>query len=550
MPQREREQPSGIYDQMRYARATHRIAKAITTGFDAGTIREAMVQIIGETLDVDRTLIYEIRFDEQVAEGLCEWLNPATEGLEPTIATYPLAVFGTAARLMHERRSRLESYTSEVHPAIAADSADVILHQQMCIESLLWFPFDFEELRYQALVFNQVRHERRWSPDDLAFVESVAELVSTAHLRIRLEAERREVARKEQQRARLAGLGLLARGVAHDFNNLLTAILGNATALRTRVSADGDESLMVESITEAARSAAAMCRQLLTYAGDDSSALERLDLNVLVESTLSALSSSLAVPVAAQLSPAPVWVMGDSTELSQVLLNLVTNASQASAPSGAAVLVRTGPRAPDAAGPAPFLEVIDEGHGMDAATQARMFDAFFTTKSGGHGLGLASVHTALARHDAAIDVDSAPRQGTRVRLVFPPPDTESGTARQSALLLDADRTVQQLCASALALEGYRVASATTVEEALACCEARTDFDLVVMDLELASADDWCLLGALRDAGVVAPMVLLGDPVLGAPLQQDGPRVAAFLPKPFAAARLLEVTAQVLAQPAP
>jgi PAS domain S-box-containing protein len=238
------------------------------------------------------------------------------------------------------------------------------------------------------------------------------------------EAERAVLDERVRRSDKLESLGTLAAGVAHDFNNILTIIMSEAAVARgqSRTGASVDDNL--SAIEHAAERAAELCRQMLAYSGRAHIDRRRLDLSALVADTAAMLEAavgrraSLRQELASGLGP----VMGDATQLRQVLLNLVLNACEA-LPAPSELLIRTGSshRAGDEvpAGDYAWFEVIDHGSGMEAATVAKMFDPFFTTKVMGRGLGMAAVLGIVRGHRGAIDVDSALGRGTRIRVSLP-----------------------------------------------------------------------------------------------------------------------------------
>jgi two-component system cell cycle sensor histidine kinase/response regulator CckA len=249
---------------------------------------------------------------------------------------------------------------------------------------------------------------------------------------------------------RLESLGLLAGGIAHDFSNLLTPIVGNVELLLDRLPADSPLRDRALAISAAADRATELARQLLVYAGRGEIEPRPIDLNTLVEDVVHLLRALATISTATRLDLAPrlPLILGDSSQLRQVILNLLQNAHDAiaavpaSTPPGQAqepvrVQIRTRRvelQASDlgslllgdgmAPGPAVLLEVIDNGSGMDAATLARIWEPFFTTKERGRGLGLPSVLGILRAHRAAVALESHPRSGTQFRVYFaeaPPP---------------------------------------------------------------------------------------------------------------------------------
>jgi PAS domain S-box-containing protein len=163
--------------------AVNRVSDSILRGDATDEVLQSLVDIAGPTLDADRALIYDIRFEEHVAVALCEWLRPGSD-VKPTKATYPLSLFATAAREIERDRMPLESSRDMVHPALAADGADVLLHEHMSIRRLLWFPFRLRGDGCYLLVFNQVSHDREWTDEELDFVNVVASQANLALMKL------------------------------------------------------------------------------------------------------------------------------------------------------------------------------------------------------------------------------------------------------------------------------------------------------------------------------------------------------------------------------
>jgi len=244
--------------------------------------------------------------------------------------------------------------------------------------------------------------------------------------------------RRVQERQKLESLGVLAGGIAHDFNNLLMVIIGNTNMLRRHTPPNSTTSGYLDEVEDASRRAAELCQQLLAYAGKGRLMLAALGLNQLVEETaqlLRALTSKrgeLRFVLAQQLPK----VVVDATQLRQVLMNLVINASEAIGPLGGTITVRTGlcdfdpQRVPAqdtligaelAPGPCVFLQVDDTGPGIPPDRQRRIFEPFFTTKLTGRGLGLATVLGVARGHGGALVVRSQVGQGASFRLLLPLP---------------------------------------------------------------------------------------------------------------------------------
>jgi signal transduction histidine kinase len=394
------------------------------------------------------------------------------------------------------------------------------------------------EGRCSVFAFDLGAPEARWlrlSAAPIPFPRGVpaalALRVEDVSLLRRVEQERLELEAAVRHTEKLKSLGLLAGGVAHGFNNLLTSILGNAAlglrALRPGVSPRHH----FEEIQLAARQAADLTHQLLAYAGRAPRRDERVGLSRLIQdmTRLLELSAGRDARVGLDLDPGLAPVEGDPGQLGQVVMNLVANAGEAGA---ALVSVSTRPAAvardsdgTDAEQDGVLLEVADDGRGMDAATRSRIFDPFFTTRADGRGLGLAVVHGIVASHGGAIDVESEPGGGTRVRVWLPAarvavPDRETrrnlaGPARAgrwvgtgTVLVADDQPSLLRIVRSVLASLGFDVVAAAGGLEALARFRALVgQVRLVVLDLTMPDLNGEEVLREIRELDPTVPVIV-------------------------------------------
>jgi two-component system, cell cycle sensor histidine kinase and response regulator CckA len=245
--------------------------------------------------------------------------------------------------------------------------------------------------------------------------------------------ERKRLEERLRNTAKLESLGILAGGLAHDFNNLLVAVMGYSSLILGQMEEGSAAWRWAREVLDAAESAARLTRQMLAYAGKGLFVGERVDLSRLVEAMggrLRALAAKadIDVDLAEDLPP----VISDAAQIEQLILNLVANAVEASAPGGRiSVATRVAEvdeaELRDAAGASGLragryvvLEVRDSGCGMDDETRARIFDPFYTTKFIGRGLGLAAALGIARAHQGGILVRSAPGKGSTFLVIFPP----------------------------------------------------------------------------------------------------------------------------------
>ena len=253
--------------------------------------------------------------------------------------------------------------------------------------------------------------------------------------------ERREAAEQQQQlqarvfhSQKLESLGVLAGGIAHDFNNLLCGILGFAEIAQAEASPGSRLAGRLQRIRDAASRAANLCRQLLAYAGRRRVSAEAVDLSELVREMADLVRAAVTnkADLKLDLASGLPLVEGDAAQLTQVVLNLIVNASEALSEGAGAIVVSTGSRhcqrqaltspylhedLPE--GEYVLLRVCDSGVGMSEETRARLFDPFFTTKFTGRGLGLSAVVGIVRQHRGTIQVESQEGRGSTFTVLFP-----------------------------------------------------------------------------------------------------------------------------------
>lgn len=278
------------------------------------------------------------------------------------------------------------------------------------------------------------REPRAPAADELALVEGCASLAAVAIELNRAATERERVEVQLRHSQKLESLGVLAGGIAHDFNNLLTAVLGYAALAQEDLPSDAPASASVRGVETAALRAAALVQQLLAYAGRGAVAARPLDLSDLVRDTAQLLRTAVAKTASLELHLADGLppVEADPAQIRQVIMNLLTNASESLGDAPGTVALRTGVRtlddparySPYAAsdlhpGRYVYAEVADTGSGMSPETLTRIFDPFFTTKFAGRGLGLAATLGIVRGHRGLIRVASELGRGTTFEVLFP-----------------------------------------------------------------------------------------------------------------------------------
>ncbi len=387
------------------------------------------------------------------------------------------------------------------------------------------------------------------------------------------EEERRKLERHVLETQRLESLAMLTGGVAHDFNNLLVVILGNGRMASAEAPPDSPLHARLARIRTAAEHGARLTEQMLAYSGKASVALKPIALSHLIEEMADLLRASVSERCRLEFELSHrTLVEGDATQIQQVLLNLVTNASEALAGGAGAVRVRTGRTQQDAVSlagaagtehPAPgsyvFLEVADDAPGMDAATQARIFEPFYTTKFSGRGLGLAAVLGIVRAHRGVVQVQSEVGRGTRVRVLFPealgavarvddPPATEAGATRRGTILVVDDQdSVVEVAQIILEAAGHRVFTAVGGRAGIEHFRSRAEqIDAVLLDLAMPDADGEQVLFEMQRLRPDVRVIISSGHDAGYSAERSNDcGVVGFVRKPYEPEELLEQIARAL-----
>ena len=385
--------------------------------------------------------------------------------------------------------------------------------------------------------------------------------------------ERRRQEQAQLQSQKLESLGVLAGGIAHDFNNLLTAILGNVSLAQLCVSKVSPAWPYLENMERTVHRATNLTRQMLAYSGKGRFEVGPLDLNQAVEEMSHLLSVSISKKVALryQLQGGLPILVAEASQIQQVVMNLVTNASEAIGDAEGIVSIRTGTMAYDRQAlqrdfpgqpmePGLFitLEVSDTGQGMTPEVQARIFEPFFTTKFTGRGLGLSAMQGIVRGHHGGIRVYSEWGKGTTFKIIFPagmgdlaetekplPEDDWMGSG--TVLVVDDEEGVRAVAGDLLRSLGFEVITANHGVEALERFrESPVPIRAVLMDLTMPHLDGVETFRELRRLDPTCRTVLTSGYNEQEAIQDFlGKGLAAFIQKPFLRGDLQRAMRQAL-----
>jgi two-component system, cell cycle sensor histidine kinase and response regulator CckA len=393
--------------------------------------------------------------------------------------------------------------------------------------------------------------------------------------RLRVQQDKLEMERQLLHADKLKSLGVLAGGIAHDFNNLLAAITGNLELAMMDLGASSPIQSELKEAAAAAQRAVDLTRQMLAYSGRGRFVISELDLSDLVGEMAELLTASISKKASLRLNLASElpFVEADGPQLQQVVMNLVTNASDALGERpglitittcvrecGAEVLAQSRVAQPLAPGSYVVIEVRDTGCGMDESVQKQLFDPFFTTKFTGRGLGMSAVLGVVRGHKGGILVSSELGRGAVISVLFPAhgykpaptakplnPPTVVGPAAPptltgTVLVVDDEAPLRLLVEQILKRMGLRVLTAVDGEEAVACFrEHAEEITFVILDLTMPKMDGLRTLAELRRQKPHVKAVLTS----GYDVESLNPRYAqegfaAFIRKPFQVEALISL----------
>ncbi|MDX6766536.1 MAG: response regulator [Candidatus Methylacidiphilales bacterium] len=381
--------------------------------------------------------------------------------------------------------------------------------------------------------------------------------------------------RQIQETQKLESLGVLAGGIAHDFNNLLTGMLGSAAMAQMDLPEGHPAQVHLKQIETTSLRAADLCRQMLAYSGKGRFVITQIDMSKLIEETTYLIQSSISKKAVIRfnlghdLPPCE----GDASQLRQVVMNLVINASDAIGDRSGFITLNTGVTRVDtdylantfgapglAAGDYVFIEVSDTGCGMSQDILSRIFDPFFTTKFSGRGLGLAAVLGIIKGHKGAIRVYSEAGRGTTFKMLIPtctpkldqqnsvqePLPVWSGEGK--VLLVDDEETIRSMVGRLFERWGFTCLMAIDGRDAVEKFRIHgASIRLVLMDLTMPHMDGEEAFRSMRTLNPgVAVILMSGYNEQEAINRFTGKGLAGFVQKPFLPKQLEEIVRKVLA----
>lgn len=384
--------------------------------------------------------------------------------------------------------------------------------------------------------------------------------------------DQKKIAEQYFRAQRMESIGTLAGGIAHDLNNVLSPIIMSLELLSARFPDAGSAELL-SIVSASAQRGADMVRQVLSFARGVEGRRMELQLRHLIKEVEQIANDTFLKNIQVRsIIPNDLWtVVGDPTQIHQVLLNLCVNARDAM-PYGGNLVISAGNRILDAqyaalnleatAGPYVFLQVEDSGTGMPPAVIEKIFDPFFTTKEAGKGTGL-GLSTSLAivkSHGGFFRVDSEPGKGTKfqVYLSAQPAATQDAAERIAAelprghgeliLVVDDEASVRAITQATLEAFGYRVLLACDGAEAVALyASCRSEIAVVLTDMTMPVMDGLATIQVLKNLDPAVRIVASSGLAVSAEVTRAcGLDMKHFIAKPYTAEMVLKVLREILA----
>jgi NO-binding membrane sensor protein with MHYT domain/signal transduction histidine kinase len=507
-----------------------------------------------------------------------------TDGIAaPLLGRFPAESFGT--KLVAQLNSGQTLAISDLfdHPLsdepLTRETARVV-----DTRAILVVPF-VRAGRLRSIVFLSDSRPRAWRREDITFMEELAERTRlvveraladaqlrelNATLEARVEARTRELRLAEEalvQSQKLEAIGQLVSGMSHDFNNVLAAVIGAFELLRRRPDQVDRVVKFADAGLEAARRGSRLTTQLMAFARSQQIELKPLLACEVIRPLHDMLSRTLGVAIRLEflLDPDPVPVLADATQIEMMVLNLAINARDAM-PNGGTLQVSTALRHVTGDhelkdGDYVEIAVRDTGTGMDAVTLRRAMEPFFTTKpiGSGTGLGLAQVYGTARQLGGTARLASVLGGGTTVSVLLPctamqphlsgdpaPGHAPSTTPATSVLLVDDDRDVRSIMATALRDHGHVVVEAADGQGALAALAAQR-FGIAVIDFAMPGMNGAELATRLRTTCPDLPIIFVSGFSDIEAIRSAGQRTS-LLHKPFEIDEVLTMIGQMAENP--
>jgi signal transduction histidine kinase len=420
--------------------------------------------------------------------------------------------------------------------------------------------------------FDTCRPEQRGRVFPLPVMRLAGDAVANAMEREFLERDRARLSTRLERARRMQMIGSLASGIAHNFNNIISAILGYSEMVEPQLMRGTKPAEHIDEIRRAAERGRDLVDSILTFGRQRDARVRPVQVRTLFDEAASLLRASLpsGVELIIDEVPVDVAVSGEPAQLQQVILNLCTNAAQATPRNGS---IRITAEQKEVAAFLPMshgelapgryvcLAVIDSGCGFDESVAQRLFEPFFTTRSAGTGLGLATVHEIVRDHDGAMNVQSKPGNGSRFEAWLPAVAADNNPVvgpavlplgcGETVLVVESEREKLLLNEEMLAALGYEPVGFEHAADAIATCRSAPDrFDIILVNHASQTSVGLDLTRALHEAAPRQPILLATSSAIDVDVDALADAgISELLRRPLVSTELAAALARCLRSPA-
>ena len=415
--------------------------------------------------------------------------------------------------------------------------------------------------------------KKPFDPDELMIrVDNVLKQVELNQRRIRAEKEQQKLEIQLGQARKMEAIGTLAGGIAHDFNNILGIIMGNTELVMEDMEPSNPSLENLEKVMVASFRAKEMINQLLRFSRQKDSEQKPIELNKIILDSLKLLRASIPTHIEIQtdISETACTVLGDTTQINQILINLCTNAAHAMQANGGVLTVKLDHvelnnnalfvHSDLQEGAYIQLIVADTGHGISSDSIDRIFEPYFTTKEQGKGtgLGLAVVHGIVKKHGGDIQVFSEMGAGTEFHILLPTVNAEQAaseatsidsipTGKERIMLVDDEEMIADMMTQMLQKMGYHVTGYTQSSSALETFRnSPRSYDLVITDMTMPTMTGDILAKEIKAIRSDIPVILCtGFSEQFSDSKRQDPNIQAFIMKPIGMQNLAETIRETL-----
>jgi signal transduction histidine kinase/ActR/RegA family two-component response regulator len=557
--------PETLFDRNQYNTVRAEIWKvAADKSFSKENLINKLLAIVGRFLNITRASYFEMSENENNVECKVQWCSSGTQSYrgETTSVSF-------TRDLLKSGDGQAILLSAQKTPPDSRRTINEYLNRHG-IKSLLVMPIDREHISFFS--FSDNRQERQWNDAEISLVGEMINIVSMRMDQLKTEQEKLFLENQLRHTQTLEAIGQLAGGIAHDFNNILGAISGYAEMIKQKFS-KGNPKLEKYStaILSGALKAADLTAQLLAFARRGRFQKVCVNMHELISHVSLLMQHSLDenIKVVLDLQATAPQIIGDPTQMQNILLNLAMNARDAMPDGGTLtlttkngeldeLLAKSHAEAP--VGPYVIISVADTGIGMDQRTKEKLFEPFFTTKDIGKGvgLGLASVYGSVTSHDGYISVDSDVGRGSTITVYLPVDkngqfrfqgcgDRTVTHGNGTVVVIDDDEPIRAVYREMLSEIGYTVVEFKGAAQAIEYYRTHwREVDLVITDMIMEGLNGMACFRELIKINPSVKTVLSSGYSFSAEkkdILKEG--IAGVLQKPFDCIQLSHVVAEVL-----